>query len=430
MLHWRWTGVICAAVFIGALATAPSSFAAAGSLDSSFDVDGRVTTDLGSPSEEAHALAIQPDGRLVVAGMSEDIDEFVRFPVLLRYGTDGALDPSFDDDGVCFITAPEPTDVAVQSDGKIVVVGEYEGDFALARFDTDCTPDATFSGDGFQRVDFLGGSDGASAMALLPDGRIVVVGTGQPEFSSGLDFVVARFGTDGALDESFSSDGWLRTHFAVNDHAYAVALQEDGKIVVAGTTDGRRFESMDFALARYTSEGALDIAFSGNGKLRTSFSAVDKAFAVALQADGKIVAGGIAAGGWGTDFALARYTTAGVLDTTFSDDGKRRTDFSDGNDEAHGLAIQANGRIILAGSANPPGGTGDDVVALARYRPGGRLDRTFSEDGKVRTRFGKNPLDYGKDVALQADGRIVVTGDVTRSNVSGYDFGLARYLAE
>ena len=417
-------------VIFASLVFVATALAAAGSLDSSFDVDGRVTTNLGSPSEEAHALAIQPDGKIVVAGMSEDVDEFIRFPVLLRYGTDGALDESFDGDGVCFITTPEPTDVAVQSDGKIVVVGEYQGDFALARFETDCTPDATFSGDGFQEVDFAGGSDGATGMALLPDGKTVVVGTGQPEFSDGLDFVVARFGTDGALDESFSSDGWLRTHLGVNDHAYAVAVQGDGRIVVAGTTDGRRFESMDFALARYTSEGALDITFSGNGKLRTSFSAVDQAFAVALQADGKIVAGGIATGGWGTDFALARYTITGVLDTSFSDDGKRRTDFNDGNDGAYGLAIQANGRIILAGSANPPGGTGADVIALARYRPGGRLDRTFSEDGRVRTRFGKNPLDYGKDVALQADGRIVVAGDVTRTGQSGYDFGLVRYLAE
>jgi uncharacterized delta-60 repeat protein len=422
-------GITVVLVMFALLVFAPTAFAAAGSLDSSFDVDGRVTTDLGSYIEEAHALAIQPDGKIVVAGMSEDNDEFIRFPVLLRYDTDGTLDETFDGDGACFIAAPEPTDVAVQSDGKIVVVGEYQGDFALARFDTGCTPDPTFSDDGFQRVDFAGGDDGGRAVALQSDGKIVVVGSGGADTGVNYDFVVARFDTAGILDGSFSGDGWRRTNFGVNDHANAVAVQADGKIVVAGRTDGRTFESADFALARFTTEGTLDPTFSGDGRLRTNIGSFDVAFDLALQTDGRIVAGGATSSGW-VDFALARYTSTGALDTTFSDDGKRRTDFSDGNDEAHGLAIQANGRIILAGSANPPGETDADVFALARYRPSGKLDLTFSGDGKVRTRFGKNPLDYGRDVALQADGRIVVAGDVTRSEVSGYDFGLARYLAE
>lgn len=422
-------GIGAALVAVALLILAPSASAAAGSLDSSFDVDGRVTTDLGS-AEEAHALAIQPDGKMVVAGITPatDPEDFTRFPVLLRYDTDGSLDGTFDGDGVCFITAPEPTDVAVQSDGKILVAGGYQNDFAVARFDTGCTPDSTFSDDGFQRIDLAGGIEEATGIAVQPDGKIIVVGSRRPNELSGFDFVIARLDTAGTLDSSFSGDGWLRANFGISDRANAVALQSDGKIIVAGRTDGRTFESMDFALARCTAQGTLDAAFSGDGKVRTSFGFFDEAFDVGVQQDGKVVAGGRSSSGE-MDFALARYTANGVLDATFSGDGKRRTDFSGGNDEAYGLAIQANGRIIQGGLANPSNGSENPTFALARYRTGGKLDLSFSGDGKVQTRFGANRLDYGRDLALQADGRIVLAGDVT-AGFSSNDFGLARYLAE
>jgi uncharacterized delta-60 repeat protein len=287
----------------------------------------------------------------------------------------------------------------------------------------------SFSGDGLATADLNGGEDHSYGVAVQGDGKVLVVGFTAPDFDA-RDFLIARFNDDGTLDSSFSGDGLQRTPLnGPSDRAQAVAVQANGKIVVAGTSDGTRpaIGTMDFALVRYLADGTLDASFNGDGKLRTSFSAVDEAFDVKLQADGKIVAGGSAGGPAGVDFALARYTPKGKPDLTFSKDGKLRTDFSGGNDEAHGLVVQANGRILLSGSAAPQGHPGDANFGLARYRSSGKLDLSFSGDGKQRTRFGTNHQDYGMDSALQADGRIVVVGSVTPL-VNEYDVGLARYL--
>jgi uncharacterized delta-60 repeat protein len=416
------------------LFSAPAALGAAGSLDPTFDGDGRVTTDLGSPEEDARKLAIQPDGKILVIASTTDLDTFVTTRVLMRYESMGALDPTFDGDGILVASGLGPSALAVQSDGKIVVAGVWvnhfeEGwnsDFAVARYNYDGTPDTTFSEDGIATADFGGWYEGAAALALQPDGKIVLAGGTGPDVDP-VDYAVARFNGDGTLDTSFSGDGLKRTNlFGPNDRAYAVAVQANGKIIVAGRTDGRTSESLDFGLARYRVDGALDTRFSGDGKLRTSFAQTDIAFDVGFQADGKIVAAGSVGGRTGTDFALARYTSRGRLDATFSTDGKQRTDFTGGVDEAHGLVIQANGRIVLAGSAAPPRHPGDADFGLARYRASGRLDLSFSADGKQRTRFGTNHQDYGFDVALQADGRIVVVGSVTPL-VNEYDVGLARY---
>jgi uncharacterized delta-60 repeat protein len=216
--------------------------------------------------------------------------------------------------------------------------------------------------------------------------------------------------------------------FGSNEDANAVAIQADGRIVLAGTTDGRTFESLDFGLVRYLSDGTLDQSLTGDGKLRTSFKFVDRARDVGIQADGKIVAGGSSAGPNGSDFALARYTATGRLDPKFSTDGKQQTNFTKlGNDEARALLIQGNGRILLAGFAAPPRNPDHADFALARYRPGGRLDASFSGDGMVRNRLGTDHLAYGFDAGLDAEERIVVVGDVNVLNV-GYDIGLARFL--
>ncbi len=167
--------------------------------------------------------------------------------------------------------------------------------------------DVTFSVDGKQTTDF-GGSDLASAVAVQADGKLVVAG------SSDGNFALARYAVDGALDPSFSGDGLVTTDLGGTDDGQGVVIQTDGKIVVAGGSEE------NFALARYTTGGGLDPSFSGDGVQTTDFGLEDRATAVALQADGRIVVGGIA----GDDFALARYTTGGTLDPSFSGDGIRR----------------------------------------------------------------------------------------------------------
>jgi uncharacterized delta-60 repeat protein len=287
--------------------------------------------------------------------------------------------------------------VALQGN-KIVVVG-FTGDqeghfgaFALARYNPDGSLDTSFSGDGKQTTDFFVGSfgDRANGVALQGNGKIVAVGT------PGAGFALARYNSNGSLDTSFSGDGKQTTN--LGGVANGVALQADGKIVAVGGGGG------DFELARYNPNGSLDGSFSGDGKQTTDFGEFDLASGVALQGDGKIVA----VGGAGGDFGLARYNPNGSLDASFSGDGRQTTDFLFGaGDSASDVAIQANGRIVAVGLASG-GATGQDF-ALARYNPDGSLDTSFSGDGRKRTSFGA--FDIANGVALQGDGRIVAVGD-------------------
>jgi uncharacterized delta-60 repeat protein len=253
--------------------------------------------------------------------------------------------------------------VALQANGKIVAVGSNgHGGFALARYNTTGSLDTSFSGDGKQETDF-GGGDEATDVALQADGKVVAVG--DAGFGSGSAFALARYNANGSLDTSFSEDGKQITSFdpgcCDGDSASGVAIQANGKIVAVGS-DGQG----GFALARYNPNGSLDPSFSGEGMQETDFGVgFDFAADVTLQGDGKIVA--VGRGGPSVDFALARYNSNGSLDLTFSGDGKRTTDFG-GFDFANGVALQGDGKIVAVGEGSGTDGTED--FALARYLGG------------------------------------------------------------
>ncbi len=269
--------------------------------------------------------------------------------------------------------------------------------------------DSTFGGSGMQ-VTHFGPESAAFGVAIQPDGKIVTAGTSNYEQDSGLylgEFGVSRHNADGTLDGSFSDDGRQTTSFGPNLGAYAqaVALQADGKIVVAGNQ--RESNVVDpyvhLAVARYRADGSLDPTFSGDGKLTVAdFGDYSTANAVAIQADGKIVVAG------GT--ALVRFNADGSFDPGFSDDGKVSTDL-----DAQAMAIQADGKIVLAGGYG---------FRLARYRADGSLDPAFSGDGTVNTDLPG--LVYARSVALQDDGRIVAAGGIATS-AGGTDFATVRY---
>jgi uncharacterized delta-60 repeat protein len=333
----------------------------------------------------------------------------------------GDLDPTFSGDGkqtTDFGRTPETggdtaLGVAIQANGKIIAVGRGAEvtDFALARYNSSGTLDTSFSRDGKQSTSF-DGFGAATDVAIQADGKIVVAGY------SGAKFALARYNPNGSLDPTFSGDGKQTTGFGV---AEGVAIQPDGKIIAVGRggTDGA-----NFVLARYNPNGSLDATFSGDGKQQTDFGGYDGANGVALQGNGKIVAAGFALGG---DFGLARYNSSGTLDTSFSGDGKQTTDFGGGSDGASAVALQGDGKIVAAGCACP-----DDVdarnFALARYNANGALDTTFSGDGKQTTDFLFGADDSAKDVAIQPSGRIVAVGTAF-GGPTGYDFALARYNA-
>jgi uncharacterized delta-60 repeat protein len=404
--------------------------AASGDLDTSFGGDGRVITNVSKGIDAPEDVAIQANGKIVAVGRASTPRGSVRF-ALARYRTNGSLDPTFGGDGLVFIDFAGRSNaafgVAIQQDGKIVAVGDDQvtarvQTFAVARFDRDGSLDTTFGGNGKVTTGFTGGEDGARDVAIQADGRIVAVGT-----SDLGEFALARYDIDGKLDPTFDSDGRVTTALTATgfDAANGVAIDADQRIVVAGTGGNG-----SFALARYDSLGALDATFDGDGKLRTNFTGgVDTADAVAIQGDGKIVAAGEAGflGEWTGDFALARYDSLGNLDATFDGDGKVITRFTHDDDSASDVAIQANGKIVAAGSAGYNGAIAR--FALARYRWNGSLDSSFRGNGKATTRFSKG-FDFARGVAIQPDGKIVVAGS-TFPEIDGIDakFALARYLS-
>jgi len=298
--------------------------------------------------------------------------------------------------------------VAIQPDGKIVA----SGGSMLARFTSSRGhSDASFGNGGAVTTDFF-----SAAVAIQKDGEIVVAGDSDAQ---GLrsDFALARYTKNGALDTSFGTSGTVLTDFdsASDDFATAVAIQPDGKIVVAGFSHAHGRNS-DFALARYTASGKLDEGFGAGGKVLTGFgpSASGEAYGVAIQPNGRIVVLGSTTGHKLNKFALARYTTSGTLDKSFGSGGKVLTGFRHSkNSSAKGVAIQKNGKIVAVGHTHH---AKRDYFALARYTRRGKLDPRFGTDGRVLTGFGTSIGDACA-VAIQPDGKIVAAGS---SRWSGY----------
>jgi len=405
-----------------------------GQLDPSFNYRGRIIlTDVGRGTfEAAYAMAIQPDGKIVAVGFSSPAGGVAHHFALVRYESNGHVDKQFGDNGRVLTDfrglgiTDEAFAVAIDSMGRIVVAGYSWDDFAVARYNPDGTLDTTFNSTGKILTD-LGGSDTGTAVAIDSNDKIVVAG--QSDAGGTYDFAVVRYNVDGTLDTTFNTTGRVLTDFGVGslDVATAALIQADGKIVVGGLSDASGIP-YDFFLARYNPNGTLDLEFNGTGKVLTDFSesgSYDRLQALAIQPDGKIVAVGDSNATGRPNFAVARYTTTGVLDGTFNATGKVLTKFATGDSSVEAVAIQSNGNIVAAGYIEFPDvqGRGFDF-ALARYDTDGTLDRTFDSTGQVVTDIGGADVAYG--VGIQSNGKIVAAGF---SDVNGTsDFALTRYF--
>lgn len=388
--------------------------AADGDLDTSFGGNGFVTTDIFGNADQAYGVAVQADGKIVVAGQSQ-----VDF-ALTRYNPDGSLDSTFGNNGKVttdfFGGFDAAHGLAIQLDGKIVAVGTTGLDFAVARYNPNGTLDTTFGAGGLVETDFDSGIDVALAVAIN-NKRITVAGLTYNGVSS--QFAVAQYLPDGTLDSLINNTGTITTSFTGGlDGADAVAIQPDGYIVVAGRA------GTAWGLARYDKEGELDFRFGNGGLVITNFAGDTNsagAGEVLVQTDGKIIATGIAITGTKKDFALARYNSDGTLDPTFNGTGIVTTDFVGGDDSGQGAVLQPDGKIVVAGLAFVQVAT---QFALARYDSNGSLDPTFGANGKVLTDL-PGVGEGANAIALQADGRIVVAGFANPGNT--YDFAIARY---
>jgi uncharacterized delta-60 repeat protein len=414
-----------------------------GDLDPTFGTGGMVMTDLNHSTDLANAVAVQSDGKLVVVGQAYKQNDFSGEDfVVTRYNTDGTLDTTFGRGGKVRTDFPGlaavPSSVVIQPDGKIVVAGgafplfTFAGNFELVRYNPNGSLDTSFGNGGIVTTIFPEGSY-AFDVALQPDGKIIAAGTVFVDFNPGdmsdTDFALARYNPNGSLDTTFGNSGMVTTDFLGHeDDAFSVLIQPDGKIIAVGSAnDPATF--YDFAAVRYLSNGTIDTAFGVAGKVRTDFGDqnFDRARSAALQPDGKIVAAGfaISQNGGVQNFAVARYTSNGVLDTTFSGDGIRQIDFGNCCQGATKVLLQSDGKIITVGGSN--GESSEDDFLLARLSPRGSLDPTFGVGGKVRTSFGD--LNGGANgAALQSDGKIVAVGFQATFSNQWSNFALARYL--
>ena len=432
--------IVMSALFLTLYLTFTTIQAAPGSLDFTFDGDGKVTTQIGVSNANGLAVALQTDGKMVVVGASGG--DFT----ILRYNTDGSLDLSFDADGIVITPVADGADndaatsVVIQADGKIVVAGYYNlftpslnkstadnfgggggtnfTHFAVVRYNINGSLDTGFDSDGIAKTTISGnGDDVAQSVAIQTDGKIVAAGyTSIGNQDS--NFAAVRYNTNGSLDTTFNAAGLMPGVVTTDinfyyDYAASVVIQTDGKIVVVGTSGNFNSSNSDFAVVRYNADGTNDTTFSADGKVTTHIANGDNASAVALQGNGKIiVVGGV--DGADATFATIRYNSDGSLDTGFDSDGIVLTNVVAGFENANAVKVQSDGKIIVGGNA--AGNFG-----LVRYSANGALDTSWGTNGIVTTDFGFSN-DIASSLAIQTDGKIVAAGS------SGGRIAVARYF--
>ncbi len=395
--------------------------ASPGALDSSFDVDGFAITNVAG-ADIGRGGAIQADGKIVIVGQSNlgGGGAALDFAVV-RYNADGSLDTTFDTDGKAttdFGGIDDANSVAFQTDGKIVVAGTTTAvggtsDFAIARYNVNGSPDTTFDTDGEVTTDFATFNDFASGVVIQADGKIVAVGVARPT-ASNQDNAAVRYNTNGGLDTTFDTDGKVTVSTTNADLILNVALQTDQKIVMVG---GFSSGTQDFKTFRLTTNGSVDTTFNGTGSVTTNLGGADFAHAAAIQPDGKIVVGGRVS----SDSGFVRYNANGTLDTTFDFDGiliVNVTSANGGNDRVSDIELQPDGKIVSAINLS----SGGNTSAALRLDSNGSRDTGFGIDGVATVNLGTNSLSSA--IEIQTDGKIILFGET--GGGSGGDFAVAR----
>jgi uncharacterized delta-60 repeat protein len=394
-----------------------SSTAAAtpGSLDMSFNYPNGYSlfNSAADNRDRGVEVAIQPDGKIVILGYSHNgTNEDV---LLARYNTDGSLDTSFGTGGFVLYDRggnDRGLGLALQADGKIVAVGyTYVGgqrDVLVLRYHPNGTLDSTFGTGGSATYSSSGSAtDIGFGVAIQSDGGIVVVG----ETSNGTkqDALVLRYTTGGSLDHGFGSGGvFVYGGSGRNtDRGFAAAIQPDRKIVLVGASVVNNKD--DVLVLRLNPNGTLDGTFGSAGVVTYSGAGdhYDYGNGVALQGDGRIVVLGVTSIGTAFDILLLRYNSNGTLDTTFGTGGVViYGDSGDRNDYGYALVIQKDDKIVFTGYTQ---GSSDDLLVV-RFNPTGALDTTFGTAGTVIWNGPAGGTDYGQGIALQSDGKLIITG--------------------
>jgi uncharacterized delta-60 repeat protein len=387
-----------------------------GTLNKNFGHNGIVKTKLGGSGGSSmvgytRATFVQSDGKfLTVLNIGVNVQ-------INRRLADGTIDSTYGNKGFSAnVEMIEPA-AALQSDGKIVVVGATttsNSDFIATRFDTSGKLDHAFGNKGVMVTDAGSETDALSSVAIQSNGKIVA--GGQTSRSGINQFALIRYDKNGTVDTSYGSNGLVVTNFGGACNINSIVLQTDNKVVAAGTFNNG--SSTDFAIARYLKNGALDTTFNGTGEVTSNFGNSDNAISVAIDTTGRIVVGG-----YYTDptnnshFEIARYTTNGSLDPSFNGSGVTGTTFGSNREYLSAIALQSNGEIIAGG--NVWGGYSYAELAFVRFNVDGSIDNSFGTNGQTLDPMGSNDYDYIYFLTIAANGQIF-SGGYTLSDNLGY----------
>ncbi len=412
-----------------------------GNLDKSFGTDGKTVTE---NTFKLFSLAIQRNGNIIAGGQGTSIIGTPNTSLFaVRYTPDGILDNSFGENGILKY-APEDYILTegqyaiVQPDDKIIVAGNGYKDYyysnavfdwignynlILRRYMPDGTPDSSFGENSVVITDF-GERDFVKEVALQTDGKIIVAGGRSFDYGGTDSFLICRYLPNGMLDESFGDKGKVFDDFG---ECSSLVIQRDGKILVGGTTSGR-----SFIFFRYNSDGTRDITFDHDGKLFTDLTKYGEYLRdIAVQDDGKILAAGLSnyrfePKEYFGDMVVLRYNDDGSFDSTFGINGRKDIKF-DTSSDARSVSIQKNGKIVLAGLV-----TNDYIsysdFALARLNTDGSLDTTFGVEGKQKLDIDVSD-GFNASLILN-DGKILAGGYTYSAVPYPGAFVLTRYFGD
>ncbi|MBL0044200.1 MAG: hypothetical protein IPP33_07305 [Flavobacteriales bacterium] len=380
-------------------------------------------------------MLIQPDGKFLLLVRRYGILILVRVlpsgSVDPSFGVDGVASSGLPEGSG---TYGPSGGMSLQTDGSILIASfHYNGsnaDFALVRLTEAGIVDSTFGTDGIAVTAFDDRSDIAFPVAVQPDGKIVVAGMSKI-IGGNEDFALARYYPDGGADSTFGTNGKVLTVITGgHDEVYALGVQSDGKILASGicTSGG----NTDAVMVRYLTNGVRDASFGSNGIARNSFGAdtQDAALSMVVQPDGKIIATGYASIGNSNTMAILRLLEDGSLDTSFGGDGTLTMEVGGYSTRGHGVCLQPDGKILVVGTTQSNNLPFQDIC-LVRFGSDGIPDEAFGSSGSVMTAVSTS-LDEGHGVVLQSDLKIVVAGfEITvTSGFSGYyDCAMVRYLS-
>lgn len=409
-----------------------------GTLDSSFGNNGILNLDVGSYDDEGTSLAIQPDGKIIFGGTSQTSEGNKDF-VLTRLNENGTVDESFGVSGISTTDIDFSIDrlmsIALRSDGKIISIGQGGQrifNFAITCHNLDGTLDTNFGNNGRVVTDIDATLDYPSSVVVQEDDKFLVAG-GADYPGSGVDedsdFAIVKYNKDGSLDLSFGQNGIVTTDIADNslDAIKVIDLQPDGKIIVVGYSGIGNGQETDFAVVRYNADGSLDASFGEEGITTVDFDDnYNLPNDLAIQPDGKIVIAGYSkSSNFLTEFAIVRLNSNGDIDSSFGAEGKQLVSFNSSQlNQANSVAIQEDGKILVSGFSRQ-----DDYnsFSMVRLDSNGQIDPTFGIQGKIITDFNSNSA--SNDMLIQDDDKIML-GGISSNTISGNNFGLARYIVD